>query len=49
MSQIVYLLGLDEYIGCGECIDIAKGKDKIPMSISEGYKQIQRKRWRKRL
>ena len=48
LREIVYLLGVDKHIGQGECIDIAKGRDKIPMSISEGYRQIQRKRWHKK-
>tara|TARA_R100001369_G_scaffold82701_1_gene114446 strand:- start:1482 stop:1631 length:150 start_codon:yes stop_codon:yes gene_type:complete len=36
------LLNLDEFYGKDETIEIAKGKNKLPQTFKEGYKQIKR-------
>jgi len=41
--MILELLKYAEY-GQSECIDIALGKYKLPMSIKEGIKQMKRER-----
>jgi len=40
--MIFELLALDKWYGVSKNIDIAKGINKIPTSISEGAEQIQR-------
>ena len=45
---VIKLLNIDEFYGVSETIEIAKGKNKIPLSFKEGYKQIKRNRkWQK--
>jgi hypothetical protein len=45
---VLKLLNIDEFYGVSETIEIAKGKNKIPLSFKEGYKQIKRNRkWQK--
>lgn len=49
INEITDLLKIDPYYGVSENIEIAKGYNKIPLSIKEGYEQFKRKReWRKR-
>ena len=44
--MILKLLNVDEFYGIDETIEIAKGKNKLPESLKEGYKQIKRNmRW----
>jgi len=38
------LLNIDEFYGLSETIEIAKGKNKMPLSFKEGFKQIKRNR-----
>ena len=42
--MILKLLNIDEFYGIDETIEIAKGKNKLPESLKEGYKQIKRNR-----
>tara|TARA_R110002074_G_scaffold353681_1_gene525431 strand:- start:160 stop:303 length:144 start_codon:yes stop_codon:yes gene_type:complete len=45
---VLKLLNIDKFYGVSETIEIAKGKNKIPLSFKEGYKQIKRNRkWQK--
>jgi hypothetical protein len=37
------LLNIDEFYGVSETIEIAKGKNKLPQSLKEGFEQIKRK------
>ena len=40
------LLNVDEFYGESESIEIAKGKNKLPETLKEGFKQIKRnRRW----
>jgi|TARA_R110002126_G_scaffold102991_3_gene235433 hypothetical protein len=40
------LLNVDEFYGESESIEIAKGKNKLPETLREGYEQIKRnRRW----
>mgnify|MGYP003117847619 CR=1 FL=1 len=44
--RILKLLNVDEFYGEDKNIEIAKGKNKLPESLKEGYKQIKRnRRW----
>ena len=44
--MILKLLNVDEFYGIDKTIEIAKGKNKLPESLKEGYKQIKRnRRW----
>lgn len=36
------LLSMDNFYGVSKNIDIAKGKNKLPESLKEGYKQLKR-------
>lgn len=49
IKQILELLKLDDFYGKSENIDIAKGKYKIPTTMSEAYKQGKRKLLSKRI
>jgi len=40
---ILKLLNIDEFYGLSKTIDIAKGKNKLPQSLKEGFEQIKRK------
>jgi hypothetical protein len=43
------LLRLDNFYNESEFIEIAKGKNKLPETLSEGFKQLKRQvRWQKR-
>ncbi len=42
IKHILDILKLDDFYGKSEFIDIAKGKYKIPTSVSEAYKQGKR-------
>jgi hypothetical protein len=39
IKNIIALLGLNNFYGLSENIDIAKGKYEIPKTIKEAYKQ----------
>jgi hypothetical protein len=41
--MLLQLLNIDKFYGISETMEIAKGKNKIPMTIKEGYEQIKRK------
>jgi hypothetical protein len=46
---ILKLLNIDEFYGIDETIEIAKGKNKLPETLEEGFKQIKRHtKWLKR-
>jgi|TARA_R110000796_G_scaffold247875_1_gene373908 hypothetical protein len=38
----IKLLNIDHFYGLDETIEIAKGKNKLPETFKEGYKQIKR-------
>tara|TARA_R110000744_G_scaffold46212_5_gene102353 strand:+ start:162 stop:302 length:141 start_codon:yes stop_codon:yes gene_type:complete len=40
---VIKLLNIDNFYGIDEVIEIAKGKNKIPETIKEGFQQIKRK------
>jgi hypothetical protein len=40
--MILKLLNMDDFCGIDEAIEIAKGKNKMPETLKEGYKQIKR-------
>ena len=40
---ILDMLAMDEFYNISEEIEIAKGKNKLPMTIKEGYKKAVRK------
>ena len=40
---VIKLLNIDEFYGVSKTIDIAKGKNKLPQSLKEGFEQIKRK------
>jgi len=40
---VIKLLNIDEFYGVSETIEIAKGKNKLPQSLKEGFEQIKRK------
>ena len=44
---ILDILAMDEFYGVSETIDIAKGKNKLPLTIKDGYKKAKRK-WSQR-
>tara|TARA_R110000822_G_scaffold10354_1_gene39224 strand:- start:735 stop:887 length:153 start_codon:yes stop_codon:yes gene_type:complete len=39
---ILQLLNMDNFYAIDETIEIAKGKNKLPETFKEGYKQIKR-------
>ena len=41
--MLLQLLNIDKFYGISETMEIAKGKNKIPITIKEGYEQIKRK------
>jgi|TARA_B100000768_G_C11030314_1_gene269811 hypothetical protein len=46
--RILKLLNVDNFYGQDESIEIAKGKNKLPETFKEGFKQIKRHtRWKK--
>lgn len=40
---ILKLLNLSDFYNVSKNIDIAKGENKLPQSLKEGYEQIKRK------
>lgn len=49
IDNVIRLLNLDPFYGQSELIDIAKGKNKLPMNLVEGWEAVKRDRkWRKR-
>ena len=40
--KIIKLLNIGDFYGEHETIEIAKGKNKLPETFKEGYKQIKR-------
>ena len=40
--RILKLLNADNFYGQDETIEIAKGKNKLPETLKEGYNQIKR-------
>jgi hypothetical protein len=43
ITQILTNLKLDSFYNIGECIEIAKGKNKLPDNFNEFKEQIKRK------
>jgi len=39
---VIKLLNIDNFYGIDETIEIAKGKNKLPETFKEGFKQIKR-------
>ena len=39
---VIKLLNIDSFYGIDETIEIAKGKNKLPETFKEGFKQIKR-------
>jgi len=49
IAEVLELLRLSEWYGCGEHIEIAKGKNKRVTSIKEGINSIKRSyKWQTR-
>jgi hypothetical protein len=47
---ILKLLNIDKFYGVSKNIEIAKGKNKLPETIKEGFKQVKRHiKWQKRI
>lgn len=44
LGIVLDILATDEFYGISEEIEIAKGKNKLPLSFKEGWKQRKRKR-----
>lgn len=44
MELITRLLTLDDYYGKSRAIDVAKGINKLPLTIKEALEQTKRKR-----
>ena len=42
IQQIIAMLQIDDFYGCSETIDIAKGKYKLHASFSKAIKQLKR-------
>jgi hypothetical protein len=42
LSYLIELLNSDEWVGVGECVEIAKGKHKLP----EGWNEYIMLQWR---
>ena len=43
---VIKLLNINSFYGIYETIEIAKGKNKLPETLREGYEQIKRnRRW----
>ncbi len=42
IKNILELLNFQEYLGVSETIEIAKGKYKIPYTVSEAFNQFKR-------
>lgn len=49
MEIILNALAMDDFYNISEEIEIAKGRNKLPMSFKEGYKKAIRKaKWRQK-
>lgn len=49
VDLILKMLDINDMIGVSKNIDIAKGSNKLPMTIKEGWKQRKRKKaWQKK-
>ena len=47
---VLKLLNIDEFYGLSKSIEIAKGKNKLPETLKEGFKQVKRQiKWQKRI
>lgn len=46
IKQVLEILNQDPFYNCSEAIDIAKGKNKIPTTLKEGWEVIKRNRKR---
>jgi|TARA_R110002167_G_scaffold168551_1_gene366331 hypothetical protein len=47
---IIKLLNIDNFYGLDETIEISKGKNKLPETLKEGFKQIKRHmKWQKNI
>jgi len=47
IKEIIELLEVDSFYGKSKNIDIAKGINKVPMTLKEGFEQLKRKKaWR---
>ena len=45
---VLKLLNIDEFFGVSKTIEVAKGKNKLPETIKEGFKQVKREiKWQK--
>ena len=45
---VIKLLNIDHFYGIDETIEIAKGKNKLPETLKEGFKQFKRQiKWQK--
>ena len=42
IQQIIAMLQIDDFYGCSETIDIAKGKYKLNTSLRKAIKQLKR-------
>lgn len=42
IEETLKLLRMDDWYGCSEAIEIAKGKNRLPKTIKEGLTQIKR-------
>lgn len=49
IGTILDMLAMEEFYNISEEIEIAKGKNKLPMTFKEGIKKAKRKaKWQKR-
>ena len=44
ITDLIKLLNTDKFYGCSKNIDIAKGKNKLPMNAREAYNSIKRRK-----
>jgi hypothetical protein len=42
LSYLIEILNSDEWLGAGDCVEIAKGKNKLP----EGWNEYIKLQWR---
>ena len=47
IADTIRLLKENEHYGAGDAVEFAKGSDKMPTTLKEGFKKIKRK-WRSR-
>jgi hypothetical protein len=48
INIILDILAMDDFYGVSETIDIAKGKNEIPLTFKSGIKKVKRKWQQKR-